>query len=58
MNCEITAHFSSYAGSFAHAYLSNYDLSNFDVLAAKKLNPKSLAGGVVDILGGTASFNM
>jgi hypothetical protein len=55
---EVTAHFGAGTGTLGHADLADDDLAGLNFLAAKKLNAKALAGAVVDIFGGTASFDV
>jgi hypothetical protein len=56
MNCEVAAQHCAFAGSLGLTNLTDDDLAILDFLATKQLNPQALAGTVVDVFGGTASF--
>lgn len=58
MNSEVAAKLCSFAGTFAESDLANNYLAGFDFFTTIELNAKPLAGAVMDIFGGTASFYM
>jgi hypothetical protein len=58
VNREIAAHGRAFAGALCHADLPDDDLANLNFFTTKQLNTKSLTGGIVNIFGGTASFDV
>ena len=58
VNGEVPRNVSPGAGDFGAAGLANEDLAALYFLATKTLDAETLASVVVDVLGGTASFNM
>ena len=48
----------TWAGDFGTAGLADEDFASFDFLAAKTFDAEALAGIVVNIFGGSASFDM
>jgi hypothetical protein len=58
VNREVTAHLGADAGAFGHADLTDDNLAGFNRLATKQLDAEALTGTIVDIFGGTASFDM
>lgn len=55
---KVAADKRAFAGALGHADLAYDNLASLYFLAAKKLNAKALAGGVVDVFAGTASFDV
>ena len=58
VNREVPGHISTWAGDLGATGLTNNDLAIFNFLATKTLDAEALASVIMDILGGTASFNM
>lgn len=58
MNGEVAADFCAVTAALRHTDLADDDLAGFNFLAAADLDAEALAGRVVDIFGGTASFDM
>ena len=55
---EIARHISTLASELRSASLADENFAGFNLLATKALDAQALAGIVVDIFGGTASFHM
>jgi hypothetical protein len=55
---KVTAQEGAGAGALGHADLTDDNHTGFDFLAAVKLNAEALAGTIVDVFGGTASFDV
>jgi hypothetical protein len=58
VNGEITAHFSTDAGTLGLANLTDDNLAGFDLFATIELHPEALARTVMNVFGGTAGFDM
>jgi hypothetical protein len=58
VNRKVTGQAGADAGALRQADLTDDDLADFDLLAAEQLNTEPLAGAIVDVFGGTASFHM
>ncbi len=58
VNRKVSRHISTRAGNFSGAGLADENFAVFDFLATETLNAEALASIVMDIFGGTASFNM
>lgn len=58
MNRKVARHVSSRAGDFSAAGLADEDLTVADFLSTETLNAKALTSIIVDVFGGTASFNV
>ena len=58
VNCEVAAHKSAWPGDFRTASLADENFASFNFLTAKTLDSKTLAGIIVDIFAGSASFDM
>ena len=58
VDSEVFGHVSSLAGDFSRTGLADENFACFYLLAAKAFDAKALAGIIVNIFGGTASFNV
>ena len=58
MNREVTAHESARTSKFGCASLANENFTGFNGLATKAFDAEALAGIVMDVFTGTASFDM
>ena len=58
MNGKIAGHISTFTSEFSRASLADEDFASLNFLAAKALDTKTLAGIVVDVLSGSARFDM
>lgn len=58
MDSEIATHKGAWAGDFCRASLTDEDFASLDGLAAKALDAKALAGVIMVVFAGTASFDM
>ena len=58
MNCKVTRHISPRTSNLGRPRLAHQHLTVPDLLPAKALHAQALTGIVVDIFGGTASFDM
>ena len=58
VNGEVAGHIGAGAGDFSGAGLTDENFAVFDFLPTKTLNAETLTSIVVNIFGGTASFNM
>ena len=58
VDSEITGHIGARASDFGGTSLTDENFAVFDFLAAKALNAEALTSIVVNIFGGTASFDM
>ena len=58
VDSEIPGHIGARAGDFSSAGLADENFAVFDFLATKTFDAEALASIVVNILGGTASFDM
>ena len=55
---EIAGHISAWTGDFGSTSLADENFAVFDFLATEALDAKALASIIMDIFGGTASFDM
>lgn len=58
MDREITGHISTLASNLSRTGLANEDFAITDFLTTEALDTETLASIVVNIFGGTASFDM
>ncbi len=58
MNGEVARHIGAWARKFGRTSLADKNFAVFDFLTAEAFDAKALASIVMDVFGGTASFNM